>query len=210
MPENEAPKISSDAVKEYLKAHPEFLLENPEILASLSLAESPPGVTSLVARQQKVMRTKIKHLDADLTQLLSMIAEQEEVFHVQWLYMYELLQAKQLKNWMETAYQMVQMSHEVHHITVVEINNTELENLFKQLNIAHDFVGQMKPSQSQRLFDHSLGSAVLMGFIYNDVQYVLGFGHMNDKYFSLETDRFLFDLLRLILSHMLTFLHREL
>ena len=78
-----------------------------------------------------------------------------------------------------------------------------------ELKISNDFVGQLQPSQSQRLFDHSLGSAVLMGFVFDDVQYVLGFGHMNDKYFSLETDRFLFDLLRLILSHMLTFLHRE-
>ena len=49
-------KLTEQQIAEYLKAHPDFFIKNPDVLAEVELQQQTAGTTSLVHIQQRQLR----------------------------------------------------------------------------------------------------------------------------------------------------------
>ena len=66
-------------VAEYLKAHPEFFAEHPELLSSISIPHPSGSATSLVERQLAVLREQNGDLDRRLHELVAVARENDQL-----------------------------------------------------------------------------------------------------------------------------------
>ena len=72
--------LSDDIVVSYLQVNPEIFSRHPELLTSLRLADHQRGTVSLVERQQQQLRQKIHGLEDEITQLMSIANNNEQLF----------------------------------------------------------------------------------------------------------------------------------
>ncbi len=73
-------EISSDAVSGYLISHPEFFVNNQDILTRLRVPHDAGKVVSLIEKQVSVLRGKCGHLENSLGDLIA-VARQNELLH---------------------------------------------------------------------------------------------------------------------------------
>lgn len=72
--------LSDDIVVTYLQDNPEIFARHPELLTSLRIADHQRGTVSLVERQQQQLRQKIHALEDEITQLMSIANNNEQLF----------------------------------------------------------------------------------------------------------------------------------
>jgi uncharacterized protein YigA (DUF484 family) len=73
-------KLTDDVVIDFLHDNPEFFNRNPELINSLRLADQNRGTVSLVERQQSQQRQKIHNLEEEITQLMAIANQNEQLF----------------------------------------------------------------------------------------------------------------------------------
>lgn len=73
-------KLTDDIVIDFLHDNPEFFNRNPELINSLRLADQNRGTVSLVERQQSQQRQKIHNLEEEITQLMAIANQNEQLF----------------------------------------------------------------------------------------------------------------------------------
>ena len=66
-------------VIQYLQAHPEVLMQYPEIFSTLAIPHKTGGATSLVERQLKLLREDNKVLKAKIDELVGIARDNEEL-----------------------------------------------------------------------------------------------------------------------------------
>ena len=69
------PDLNADAVAAYLKAHPEFFLDQDDLVAEITLPDVPPPIASLPHRQLAIWRQRQQKLERRLSQLLKTAEE---------------------------------------------------------------------------------------------------------------------------------------
>jgi hypothetical protein len=74
-------KLSSEGVSDYLREHPDFFLNYPDVLAELHVHHQSRGVVSLTQLQSEQYRDKIKSLQKQLEKLLSNAKRNETIYH---------------------------------------------------------------------------------------------------------------------------------
>jgi len=62
-------RIAEEAVLRFLEREPGFLLRHPELLESLALAETRPGVGSLLERQVRLLRERLRNREQQVALL---------------------------------------------------------------------------------------------------------------------------------------------
>lgn len=72
--------LSDDIVVSFLQDNPEIFARHPELLTSIRLADHQRGTVSLVERQQQQLRLKIHSLEDEITQLMSIANNNEQLF----------------------------------------------------------------------------------------------------------------------------------
>lgn len=72
--------LAEDIIVSYLQDNPEFFNNQPELVASLRLADPHRGTVSLVERQQQLLRQKVTVLEEEITQLMSIANQNEDLF----------------------------------------------------------------------------------------------------------------------------------
>lgn len=100
----------ADEVKviQFLKSHPEVLMDYPEVFSSLSIPHKTGGATSLVERQLKLLREENQALKTKIDELVGIARENEELnqrFHRLAL---ELMNTDQLHDVLATVQDQVQ------------------------------------------------------------------------------------------------------
>ncbi len=81
-PETTAPmtELDDETVAEYLRANPDFLERNEDVLVALDIPHRPgPGVVSLIERQVATLRERNERLERKLTELMRTARENERV-----------------------------------------------------------------------------------------------------------------------------------
>jgi len=68
----------ADAIRAWLREHPDFLLEEPELLAEL-VVPHPAGTTSLIERQVELLRQENRSLNRKLDHLTGMAGQNEQL-----------------------------------------------------------------------------------------------------------------------------------
>ena len=72
--------LSDDIIVSFLQDNPDFFNRQPALLTSLRLQDFQRGTVSLVERQQQMLRTKVHNLEEEITQLMSVANQNEQLF----------------------------------------------------------------------------------------------------------------------------------
>ncbi|WP_375751900.1 DUF484 family protein [Vibrio sp. HN007] len=73
--------LTAEIVEEYLRDYPDFFKTRPGLVDKLSLPHQQQGAVSLVEIQLRRQREKIQELEEEITQLMSLAAENDKTFH---------------------------------------------------------------------------------------------------------------------------------
>lgn len=79
-PQTEEITLSDDIIVSFLQDNPEFFNRHPELVTSLRLSDHNRGAVSLVERQQQQLRQKVHGLEEEITQLMSIANQNEQLF----------------------------------------------------------------------------------------------------------------------------------
>ncbi|EPN4956387.1 DUF484 family protein [Vibrio diabolicus] len=77
----EADALTAEVVAEYLKDHPDFFVQRPELVDRLSFLYSDLGAVSLVHIQMNRQRQRIEELEEEITTLMSLAANNDRTFY---------------------------------------------------------------------------------------------------------------------------------
>ncbi|WP_045381904.1 DUF484 family protein [Vibrio campbellii] len=81
MSEVEADALTAEVVAQYLKYHPDFFVQRPELVDRLSLPHADLGAVSLVHIQMNRQRQRIEELEEEITTLMSLAANNDRTFY---------------------------------------------------------------------------------------------------------------------------------
>jgi len=73
-------KLTDELIVSYLQQHPEFFNRQAELVSSLRLPDHQRGTISLVERQLSQQRQKIHNLEEEITQLMVIANQNEQLF----------------------------------------------------------------------------------------------------------------------------------
>jgi uncharacterized protein YigA (DUF484 family) len=173
-------KLSDDIVVSYLQDNPDLFNRHAELLTSLRVSDHQRGTVSLVERQQQQLRQKIHSLEEEITQLMSIANQNEQLFALYSdLYIHlldcesaedllnclhktttELLSLADLKLWLK---QPVELSH--HSL----VNNDCAGVMQNRLTKDEYYFGRLQQSEQQLIFSQpTTGSVVLVRLSHHD------------------------------------------
>jgi len=72
--------LDDSIIAEYLEQNPQFFHHHPRLLATLNLPAAQDGTVSLVTRQASIMRQKIAALEDEITSLMTMAAQNQQLY----------------------------------------------------------------------------------------------------------------------------------
>lgn len=72
--------LSDELVAEYLENHPDFFNRHQPLLQRLSIVTPHRGALSLIERQMELLRQKNRHLEEEITSLLSVASHNETLY----------------------------------------------------------------------------------------------------------------------------------
>lgn len=183
--------LSDEIIVSYLEDNPEFFNHHTELLSGLRLKDSQRGTVSLVERQQTLLREKVVSLEEEITQLM-VIANQNEQLFVLYSDLYlrlidcqsahelldclyqattELLSLSGLKLWLNRP---VELSHD----SLIADNCSDIMN--SRLDNDEYYFGRLQQSEQRQIFATvNDGSVVLIKLQHQ--QQSLGFLAISSK-----------------------------
>jgi len=172
--QNEEIALSDEIVVSFLEDNPEFFNRHPELVASLRINDYQRGTVSLVERQQSILRQKVHGLEEEITQLM-VIANQNEQLFVLYSDLYlRLLDCQSANELLDCLYQAttellslsglklwLNKSVELAHDSLITADCSEI--MLSRLENDEYYFGRLQQSEQQLLFSGtSDGSVVLV------------------------------------------------
>jgi len=172
--------LSDEMVSAFLQDNPDFFNRNPDLLTSLRINNNQRGVVSLVERQQQNLRDKMHVLEEEITQLLSVANNNEQLFTVYSDLYLQLIECKSLEQLLtclhQTTTQLLSLadfkiwlskSINKEHNAIIQSDCSDI--LKNRLSDSDYYFGRMQKSELALLFhDNEIfassgtGSAVLV------------------------------------------------
>jgi len=179
--------LSDELVCTYLQDNPGFFNRNTGLLSSLRIADSRRGTVSLIERQQQQLRNKVQGLEDEITQLMSIASQNEQLFkHYSDLYL-RLIDCDSTSELLDclhqamtellslSAFKLCLISSEPINITHHSlINNNCSEIMNNRLDTSDYYFGRLQNSEQSLIFSkNNIGSVVLIKLEHDSK--VLGF-----------------------------------
>lgn len=194
--------LEDQMVYQYLLEHPAFFQQHPELLARLRLPHAQRGAVSLVERQMELQRERVRGLEEDITRLLSIARQNEQIFLALNQLHLAIFAARQ-KTDLRIALSAFanKMSH-VHACTLLEFSNEAMgENfgalqqvLAERLKGRQVFLGRLNKDEMASLFPPSIHSvALLLISAAEQPLALLAFGSELDDHFQPSMDTLFID-----------------
>lgn len=186
MQSNESPIIASDIsltdelVVTYLQDHPEFFNRQAEFVTGLRLPDHQRGAVSLVERQLTQQRQKIHNLEEEITQLMVIANQNEQLFALYsdlYLRLLDCTTAEELLDCLHLATtQLLSLDAlklwlvkptEVAHSSIVTADCSEI--IESRLSKDGYYFGRLQQSEQELLFAQPTpGSVVLVRLTHHD------------------------------------------
>lgn len=171
-------RLTDELVADYLEENPEFFNRQTEFLTSLRIPDHQRGTVSLVERQLIQQRQKIHNLEEEITQLMVIANQNEQLFSLYsdlYLRLLDCTSASELLDCLHVATtQLLSLSacklwlakpSMVNHDTL--INQDCQEILTNRLAESDYYFGRLQQSEQQQIFaTPTLGSVVLVKLEY--------------------------------------------
>lgn len=204
--------ISADQVAEYLRSHPDFFLEQDELLADLSLPHESGKAISLLERQVTILRERGIEARQKLNNLLENARNNDQLFDTTRNLVLALLRAKditeianvtqdQLSNHANIdACEFILIEHpelSISPSTRVETLATLRKEFSDVFRLKRTHCGALEEAQIKTLFpgrEDNVRSTALCPVIHNsEVLALLAFGNREENYFNVNLDTLFLD-----------------
>ena len=201
--------LAAHVVYDYLQDHPEFFQQYPQLLASLRLPHQQRGSVSLVERQLEMQREKIVALEDDITRLMSVARQNEQLFLAFNKLQAQLYQAENLQQAEHSLQQFTAAMPQVQQCRLLCFNEQHSASEFqlllsRRLNEQGIYLGRLNKEEQQGLFPPQIHSVALI-LISNEEQplALLAFGSEQDDHFQPSMDKLFISHLATILAQLL-------
>lgn len=177
--------LSDDIVVSYLQDNPEIYTRHPELLTSLRLTDHQRGTVSLVERQQQQLRQKNHALEDEITQLMSIANNNEQLFSLYSDLYLRLLDCTSAGELLDCLYQAITELLSLSSFKLWLIDSVDIEHhslisndcggiIQNRLTKEDYYFGRLQQSEQQLVFSKvTEGSVVLVKLEFNNK--VLGF-----------------------------------
>jgi len=88
--------LDDSLIEEYLIENPNFFTKHPALLNQLNITTKEQGTLSLVQHQQRIMREKIVTLEHEITSLMSIAAQNQQLYQKFSTLFFDLLNCQSL------------------------------------------------------------------------------------------------------------------
>jgi len=208
--------LSDDIVVSYLQDNPEIFARHPELLSGLRLNDHQRGTVSLVERQQQQLRQKIHALEDEITQLMSIANNNEQLFSLYSDLYLRLLDCTSASELLDCLYQAITELLSLSSLKLWLIDPVDIEHhsLIKndcggivQNRLTNDdyYFGRLQQSEQQMVFSQvTAGSVVLVKLEYNSK--MLGFlaiSSQDAEHFDPRMDTLLLSQFRKLIAKLL-------
>ncbi|HET8905188.1 MAG TPA: DUF484 family protein [Saccharospirillum sp.] len=196
--------LDLEAVVTYLRRHPRFFEEHPNLLKKLHLRHDSGEAISLIERQNQILRQENRQLIDRLNQFIQVAQRNDRLFLKLQRLILELLPETGLNALLERLQRGLQRDFDVHETTVILFHRTPgdgdgwLQTTRAQIADAFPAVvdqgksvcGALEPSLTQLLFAGTgVGSVALAPLTRDgDVIGVLALGHTSPEHFRSGTE----------------------
>ncbi|MBL4899478.1 MAG: DUF484 family protein [Colwellia sp.] len=177
--------LTDEMVSAYLQDNPEFFNRNNELMTGLRLIDNQRGTVSLVERQQQQLRQQVHNLEDEITQLMSVASQNENLFMLYSDLYLRLLDCKSANELLDCLTQTTKelLSLSAFKLYLINAVDMEHESLSKndcqgvmqnRLSSSDYYFGRLQQSEQQLIFSHHCtGSVVLVKLVHDDCD--LGF-----------------------------------
>lgn len=198
-PSNSA--LSAEAVVDYLRNHPDFFEEHPDLLADISLPHASGNAISLIERQVGILRERNADLQEKLGQLMATARDNDQLFDKTKRLVLSLLEVKTLPDIIEALYESLSSDFQVSHYNLLLLGDKHAlpQSQAKVVGIeeANDRIGTLlrtnrtvcgvlRAEELQLLFgDRSdeVGSAAVIPLSQGQTFGLLALGHTDPLYY---------------------------
>jgi uncharacterized protein YigA (DUF484 family) len=178
--------LTDDLIVDYLHDNPVFFNRNPELINSLRLSDQNRGTVSLVERQQSQQRQKIHSLEEEITQLMAIANQNEQLFALYSDLYLRLLDCSSADELLDCLYQATTELLSLSGLKVWLKENTEVEHssivkndcagvMNNRLSKDDYYFGRLQKSEQELIFSqHQEGSVVLikLNHINDDIGFI--------------------------------------
>jgi uncharacterized protein YigA (DUF484 family) len=192
-----------DQIREYLSQHPDFFVENDDLLTELNLPHGENGAISLVEKQVSMLRERDKASRVKLDEFLKAAKQNDDIFKKSQFMILGLVEAsdqdsffKNLekgfkRDFKSSAYSLLIFGSEprqINHFTSVVSKDTAKEFVASLIRSTKPTLGVLRPAEQDFLFRHQsekVKSAVVLSVREGREQIaLLAIGNSDPNYFQ--------------------------
>lgn len=210
-PENEAYENEEQKVCEYLLNNPDFFNRNKKLLQQIKLPHQQRGSVSLVEYQSENLRKRIRTLQRQLADLMSVAKENERLYRIYanlQLKLFECKDATDVQICLESSVQdelgldAVVLKPSFGANALPELQKTYFRE--KRFKRDHFYFGRLLKHESQTLFaDDDVKSVAMVEIGEHPKSGILAIGSQDENHFYPGMDTLFIDQLRKILTLLL-------
>ncbi|MBL4582412.1 MAG: DUF484 family protein [Gammaproteobacteria bacterium] len=205
-------ELSAQEVASYLKANPEFFIEQEDLLADLSLPHKSGKAISLLERQVTILRDRGGDARQKLNNLLENARNNDQLFDTTRGLVLALLRAKDATEIAEVAQDQLSNHASIDSCEIILVDKKDLkvadsvrvesEDILKEkfvdvFRLKRTHCGLISEEQIQYLFPaqgNNIKSTALCPVLSNgDVLALIAFGNQSDNYFNVNLDTLFLD-----------------
>ena len=171
--QSEEINLSPDIIVSYLEDNPEFFNQYPDLVANLRISDHQRGTVSLVERQQQLLRQKIHGLEEEITQLMSIANQNEQLFGLYSDLYLRLLDCESAQELLDCLYRATTELLSLADLKLCLINEHGLEHsciiqkdvkdiLDSRLAEHEYYFGRIQQSEQKLLFSEEINGSVVM------------------------------------------------
>lgn len=194
-------KISPELIAKYLREHPDFFLNHPDLLTELTLPHESGSAVSLVEKQVAILRERNVEMRQRLNRLLENAKQNDALFDKTKRLVLSLLESQSLAAVVQALYDSFNKDFEIHFTRLIlfgsnglDAGPARIESISKanlaigdRLRAIRTVSGGIKISEYEFLFDedaNNIGSAALTVLSHGNIIGVLAIGNKDPDYYT--------------------------
>ncbi|KAB2823955.1 DUF484 family protein [Aliivibrio finisterrensis] len=213
-------QITEDVVAQFLMDHPDFFQQYPELLGRIKVDTPERGVVSLVEVQVNKLRDRIGDLEEEITQLMSLAAKNDRLFHDFANVQKQLLMCEDFSQAAKVIEQKALSLNLTAHIKIIghshpkyHIEKMALDNFSKKFLNGHSaYLGRLRQAERDKLLaygglNHSsteLGSFAVLPLGQSTPIGIIAFASHDGGHFEPNMDTLFLEQLVSVFHYLLT------
>ncbi len=213
-------QLTEDVVAQFLMDHPDFFQQHPELLGRIKVDTPERGVVSLVEVQVSKLRDRIGDLEEEITQLMSLAAKNDRLFHDFADVQKQLLMCESFDQAAKIIEQKAVVLNLTAYIKIIDhahpkynVDKTALDNFMKKfLNGRSAYLGRLRQTERDSLLAYGglnasnseLGSFAVLPLGQSTPMGIMAFASRDGGHFQPNMDTLFLEQLVSVFHYLLT------